>query len=145
MLVTNFVRGFNPKMRITQSQPTVSATLVHHVARGSITPRPNIKRIAQRSVEYTDGSVSNADVIVFATGYKISFPFLSPEIASKVLHDPAANEISLYQNVFHPRLVARGLRRPPTLSLTPAPSQYRRRHRFHRPCPAVVRRSHAHG
>lgn len=90
-------------MRITQSQPTVSATLVHHVARGSIVTRPNIKRINPGSVEFSDGSTASADVIVFATGYKISFPFLSTDIISKVLPDPAANEISLYQNVFHPR------------------------------------------
>ena len=102
-----FGRGFNPKMRITQSQPTVSSTLVHHVARGSIKPRPNVKNISARSVEYTDGSTSVADVIIFATGYKISFPFLSPDITCKILPDPAANEISLYHNVFHPRLVAR--------------------------------------
>ena len=94
-------------MRITQSQPTVSSTLVHHVARGSIKPRPNVKNISARSVEYTDGSTSVADVIIFATGYKISFPFLSPDITCKILPDPAANEISLYHNVFHPRFVAR--------------------------------------
>jgi dimethylaniline monooxygenase (N-oxide forming) len=107
LLPSCFGRGFNPKMRITQSQPTVSSTLVHHVARGSITPRPNVKNISARSVEYTDGSTSVADVIIFATGYKISFPFLSPDITSKILPDPAANQISLYHNVFHPRLVAR--------------------------------------
>jgi dimethylaniline monooxygenase (N-oxide forming) len=103
-------------MRITQSQPTVSATLVHHVARGSIVTRPNIKRINPGSVEFSDGSTASADVIVFATGYKISFPFLSQDITSKVLPDPAANEIFLYQNVFHPRFY-------PPVSLQPRPAQ----------------------
>jgi dimethylaniline monooxygenase (N-oxide forming) len=101
-----FGRGFNPKMRITQSQPTVSATLVHHVARGSIVLRPNIKSISKRSVEFDDGRSASADIIVFATGYKISFPFLSPDVARQVVPDPAANEISLYHNVFHPRHVS---------------------------------------
>ena len=103
MPLSQFIRGLNPKMRITQSQPTVSATLVHHVARGSIVLRPNIKRVRSRSVEFDDGTTSHADALVFATGYKISFPFLSSEITQKVLHGPASNEIQLYQNVFHPR------------------------------------------
>ena len=98
-----FLRGLNPKMRITQSQPTVSATLVHHVARGSIALRPNITRVGASSVEFEDGSTSSADVIVFATGYKISFPFLSPDICQKTLLGSSSNEIQLYQNVFHPR------------------------------------------
>lgn len=101
-----FKWGFNPKMRITQSQPTVSATLVHHVARGSIVLRPNIKSISKRSVEFDDGRSASADIIVFATGYKISFPFLSPDVARQVVPDPAANEISLYHNVFHPSIGA---------------------------------------
>ncbi len=92
-------------MRITQSQPTVSATLVHHIARGSIALRPNISRVRAGGVEFDDGSTSNADVIVFATGYKISFPFLSPDIAHKTQLDSSSNEIQLYQNVFHPRRV----------------------------------------
>jgi dimethylaniline monooxygenase (N-oxide forming) len=92
-------------MRITQSQPTVSATLVHHIARGSIALRPNIRRVSASSVEFDDGSISSADVIVFATGYNISFPFLSPDIAHKTQLDSSSNEIQLYQNVFHPRRV----------------------------------------
>jgi hypothetical protein len=142
-------------MRITQSQPTVSATLVHHVARGSIVLRPNIKRVCARSVEFDDGRCAGADVIVFATGYKISFPFLSPEIAGQILPDPTANEISLYHNVFHPRRVLRcastsstARRRlrhshPPTT--VQRISQHRRPNRLYRPHPAVLRRALAHG
>jgi dimethylaniline monooxygenase (N-oxide forming) len=90
-------------MRITQSQPTVSATLAHHVARGSIALRPNIKSFHHHSVEFEDGCSAIADVVVFATGYKISFPFLPPDVARQVAPDPAHNQISLYRNVFHPR------------------------------------------
>ncbi len=76
MPLSQFIEGLNPKMRITQSQPTVSATLVHHVARGSIVLRPNIKRVRTRSVEFDDGSTSHADAIVFATGYNNIISFL---------------------------------------------------------------------
>jgi hypothetical protein len=106
-------------MRITQSQPTVSSTLAHHVARGSVVLRPNIKSISEHSVQFDDGRSTSADVLVSATGYKISFPFLSPEVARQVMPDPSANEISLYQNVFHPRHVLPQLQQPCLASSPP--------------------------
>jgi cation diffusion facilitator CzcD-associated flavoprotein CzcO len=149
-------------MRITQSQPTVSATLVHHVARGSVTLRPNIKQISSHSAEFDDGSTVAADAIVFATGYKISFPFLSPEIASQVLPRPAANGISLYHNVFHPKYCSylAHLLQPFTVSVPLVPAalqrlvqrlhltfslQHRCPRRVHRAHPAILRRSITYG
>lgn len=53
---------------------------------------------------FSDGSVVKADVVIYATGYKISFPFL-PETVMKV----DDNKVALYKYVFSPEI-------PPTLA-----------------------------
>ncbi|MCA9981063.1 MAG: hypothetical protein KDD89_09520, partial [Anaerolineales bacterium] len=49
-------------------------------------------------VEFVDGSVVPADAIVYATGYKISFPFFDPAF----LDVEKDNNINLYRRVVHP-------------------------------------------
>src|SRR5207302_1306470 len=42
--------------------------------------RPRVSALAGPEVVFADGSRERADVLVFATGYRISFPFLDPEL-----------------------------------------------------------------
>jgi len=64
----------------------------------------------------------DADVIVFATGYKISFPFLSPDIAHKTQLDSSSNEIQALPKRFSPKASSRHVAwvqsGPQTLPLT---------------------------
>lgn len=39
--------NLNPKMKALQAQPTVSPTLVHHIQRGHIAIKPNVKVIVE--------------------------------------------------------------------------------------------------
>lgn len=65
---------------------------------GSVRARPGlVERMGDR-VRFADGSVVAADVIVYCTGYRISFPFLDPSIATV----GAGNEFPLFWNVFKP-------------------------------------------
>lgn len=48
-------------------------------------------------MRFLDGSVEPIDVIVWAIGYKISFPFFAPEFISA-----PDNELLLYRRVFKP-------------------------------------------
>ncbi|KAL5005533.1 hypothetical protein ScPMuIL_018989 [Solemya velum] len=95
--------GLNPKMHSLQTQHTVSPILVHHIQRRKITIVPNIQRIEDKRVYFTDGRSSDFDVIIFATGFKMHLPFLDENIRGKIL-DENTNSIELYKNVFSKEL-----------------------------------------
>ena len=48
---------------------------------------------------FADGSEERADVVVYGTGYKVSFPFFDPALVSA-----PDNDLPLYRRVFHPDL-----------------------------------------
>jgi len=62
-----------------------------------VTVKPTITRFLGDRVEFADGSSIPADVVVLATGYKISFPFLDPDVAGA-----PDNEVNLFHRVFPP-------------------------------------------
>jgi dimethylaniline monooxygenase (N-oxide forming) len=80
------------------SHPTVSADVFDELRRGAITVKPMIAQLDGDEVAFVDGSRVRADLVVLATGYRIVFPFLDPEVLSA-----PANRIELYRNVFDPR------------------------------------------
>jgi dimethylaniline monooxygenase (N-oxide forming) len=89
-----------PDHRIAEAHPTVSSDLLPRIGHGRIKVKPNIERLEGDSVRFVDGSVEKIDRIVYCTGYKISFPFLDPELL-----DPSGdNRIELYRKVVHPDL-----------------------------------------
>jgi cation diffusion facilitator CzcD-associated flavoprotein CzcO len=47
---------------------------------GAIRPKPGVRRLRGRKVEFCDGSVEEIDAIVAATGYRLSFPFLRESV-----------------------------------------------------------------
>jgi dimethylaniline monooxygenase (N-oxide forming) len=86
-----------PNHRLGQAHPTVSGRILDRIQHGTITPKPNIERLDGARVRFTDGSEVEADVIVYCTGYKISFPFFDEDLIAA-----PDNRIELYQRVFHP-------------------------------------------
>ena len=48
-------------------------------------------------MRFADGSVVDADVVVYCTGYKITFPFFDEDLISA-----PDNHIELFRRVFHP-------------------------------------------
>jgi len=73
-----------PRRLILQGHPTVSQDLLYLAARGLIHIKPNIKELQGSRVCFEDDSKALIDLIIYCTGYKISFPFvrkhsLSPE------------------------------------------------------------------
>jgi dimethylaniline monooxygenase (N-oxide forming) len=88
-----------PDHKLGEAHPTISAELLNRIGHGRITPKPNVERLEGDRVRFADGSVERIDRIVYCTGYRISFPFLSPEL----LQAPG-NEVPLYKRVVHPDL-----------------------------------------
>jgi dimethylaniline monooxygenase (N-oxide forming) len=86
-----------PDHKFGEAHPTVSGRILDRIAHGTIAPKPNIRRLDGDEVEFDDGSRAHADVVVYCTGYKISFPFFDPDLISA-----PDNHIELFRRVFHP-------------------------------------------
>lgn len=84
-----------PDHRLGQTHPTVSTRILDRLAHGAITVRPEIEALAGETVRYRDGSTERADLIVCATGYKISFPFFDEELFAA-----PENRLALYKRIF---------------------------------------------
>jgi cation diffusion facilitator CzcD-associated flavoprotein CzcO len=88
-----------PDHKFGEAHPTVSGRILDRISHGAITPKPNIRRLDGDHVEFTDGSREHVDVVVYCTGYKISFPFFDTDLIAA-----PDNHIELYRRVFHPEL-----------------------------------------
>src|SRR5438270_3126247 len=86
-----------PDHRLGEAHPTVSSDILSRLYHGEITPKPNIERLEGDSVRFADGSVEKAEVIVYCTGYKVTFPFFDEGFLSA-----PDNDLPLYRRVFHP-------------------------------------------
>jgi dimethylaniline monooxygenase (N-oxide forming) len=84
-----------PDHKLFEAHPTVSSELLPRLGHGDITVKPNIERFLDgREVRFVDGSSEEIDLVVYCTGYKMTFPFFDP----KVLSAPD-NRLPLYRRV----------------------------------------------
>ena len=88
-----------PDHKIGQAHPTISDHVLPKLTHGDITPKPNIDRLEGDSVRFADGSVEQADVVIYCTGYKVTFPFFDEGFIAA-----PRNDLPLYRRVFHPEI-----------------------------------------
>ncbi|MFO7549014.1 MAG: NAD(P)-binding domain-containing protein [Acidimicrobiia bacterium] len=88
-----------PPNRLLEEHPTVSQELLPLVRGGRIAVRPDVERLDGDRVVFVDGRSDLVDVLVTATGYEISFPFLDREVL-----EVRDNELGLFRRVVHPEL-----------------------------------------
>jgi cation diffusion facilitator CzcD-associated flavoprotein CzcO len=90
-----------PDHKLFESHPIINSQIHHHVGHGNLQLRPNIERLEGNKVRFVDGREDEVDFIIYATGYKITFPFIANEDQAALLnwHDGAPR---LFLNVFHP-------------------------------------------
>jgi dimethylaniline monooxygenase (N-oxide forming) len=86
-----------PDHQFGEAHPTVSGRILDRISHGAVQVKPNIRRLDGDQVEFQDGSRVHADVVVYCTGYKITFPFFDEDFLSA-----KDNRIELYRRVFHP-------------------------------------------
>jgi cation diffusion facilitator CzcD-associated flavoprotein CzcO len=100
-----------PDHKLLEAHPTVSAELPSRLGHGDVVVKPNVDRFAGgRTVRFADGSEEEIDLIVYCTGYKITFPFFDPSLISA-----RENRLPLYRRVVsveHPGLFFVGLIQP---------------------------------
>jgi dimethylaniline monooxygenase (N-oxide forming) len=100
-----------PDHKLLEAHPTVSAELLSRLGHGDIAVKPNLDRFSGgRTVRFVDGSKEEVDLVVYCTGYRITFPFFDENVVSA-----ADNRLSLYRRVAsveHPGLYFIGLIQP---------------------------------
>jgi hypothetical protein len=99
-----------PDHRLGHAHPTISGRILDRLGHGAITYRPMLAALEGDHVRFVDGSRARCDVLVYCTGYKVSFPFFDPAFVSA-----KDNDLPLYRRVFHldvPGLFFVGLLQP---------------------------------
>jgi dimethylaniline monooxygenase (N-oxide forming) len=85
-----------PDHKLGSAHPTISADFLNRIAHGEMTWRPDIESIEEEFVRFADGTREAFDVIVWCTGYKVTFPFFDEGFISA-----PENDLPLYRRVFH--------------------------------------------
>jgi dimethylaniline monooxygenase (N-oxide forming) len=83
--------------KLSQSQEYLA-----YVAEGRIAAKPAIESIDGRTALFADGTTTEFDVIICATGYDLDVSFLSEEIRHTLRAD--ASHLDLHARTFHPDL-----------------------------------------
>ena len=99
-----------PDHDVLEAHPTVSDDLLSRLGHGDIDVKPNVDRFEGSKVFFVDGTAVEADVVVYCTGYQVSFPFLDDTVIRA-----EDNHIDLYRRVVspdHPGLYFVGLIQP---------------------------------
>jgi hypothetical protein len=86
-----------PDHRLGSAHPTVSDDILSRMAHGTITAKPNIAGLTRDGVRFADGSEVQADIVVYCTGYKVTFPFFDPGFIAA-----PDNDLPLFRRTFHP-------------------------------------------
>ena len=87
-----------PKRPLLSEHPTLSQDLLNLSGRGLVKFKPNIKEFKGKTVIFEDETEQDFDMIVYATGYKVTFPFLK----NQSFDVSETNDFRLYKKVIHP-------------------------------------------
>jgi hypothetical protein len=82
------------------AHPSVSADFLTKAGSGDIHMLPEIASLSGREVTLADGSTVEADVIICATGYEMSFPFFSTDDGE--LHPDSDHRYPLFKRMIKP-------------------------------------------
>jgi thioredoxin reductase len=84
-----------PDHKLFEAHPTVSSEFLPRLGHGDILAKPNIERFdGGGTVRFVDGSREEIDLVVYCTGYKITFPFFDPAVFAA-----PQNRMPLYRRV----------------------------------------------
>lgn len=86
-----------PKAGALSIFPIISESLLNRIGDGRIRVRPQVRRFDGRQLEFEDGSRTEADAVIHATGYHLTFPFLQGGLPGQ-----DDNRLRLYLRTFQP-------------------------------------------
>ena len=85
-----------PDHDVLASHPIMNTTVLDHLGHGDLVARPDVASLEGATVHFVDGSAEDYDVVVWATGYRPSFPMLPDEVIDWHGINP-----NLFLNLFH--------------------------------------------
>jgi cation diffusion facilitator CzcD-associated flavoprotein CzcO len=86
-----------PNHNFFEAHPTQSVELPLRLGSGDVVAKPNVTLLDGSTVHFEDGTSTDVDVIIYATGYNITFPFFDPDLISA-----PGNHIRLFKRIFKP-------------------------------------------
>ena len=87
-----------PDHELMEAHPTISQELLSAVGHGRVRIKPDIHRLDEHTIHFENGSRSEVDAVICATGYNVSVPFLPDSIFRA-----QNNHVELYHHVVPPR------------------------------------------
>jgi cation diffusion facilitator CzcD-associated flavoprotein CzcO len=81
-----------------EKRPVVNDEIIDCLHEGRVRPKPTLRRLRGGKVEFSDGSVEEIDVVIAATGYRLSLPFFREGLLG-----PRGDDLELFRGVMHPR------------------------------------------
>jgi hypothetical protein len=85
-----------PDHDLFEAHPTACTTYLDHIVHGRIVPKPGIERIEGKRVYFVDDTSAEVDLLIWATGFRINFPFMDD---SYVLDEQGRSK--LFIHTFH--------------------------------------------
>jgi Flavin-binding monooxygenase-like len=86
-----------PDHRLLESHPIVNSEILPAIRRGEVRPKPDLVELRGDEAVFKDGTSEAVDLIVYATGYRVTFPFLDSEHLNSADGRP-----DFYLHTFHP-------------------------------------------
>ena len=87
-----------PDHRVLESHPIMNTQILHFLAHGDIAAKPDVVRLDGPRVQFADRTAEEVDLIIWATGYHATIPFLAEALPAR---DGAGPE--LFAALFVPR------------------------------------------
>ena len=87
-----------PDHEFGQAHPLLNTQLLHHLAHGDIEVKADLQRLEDRTVHFKDGRAMEVDLILAATGYRATAPYLDESP-----FELRGQRVMQYLNVFNRR------------------------------------------
>jgi amino acid transporter len=84
-----------PDHDLLQSHPIMNTQVLHYLRHGDLIAKPDVERLTEHGVVFTDGSTEQLDLVLLATGYQYRIPFLDESLFTWHRGHPR-----LYLNIF---------------------------------------------
>ncbi|XP_037049491.1 senecionine N-oxygenase-like [Bradysia coprophila] len=107
--------GIDLSMKLLDVAESVTVSVTNRSTLGQIPPeiivREKVRRLTSNGAEFADGSKGSFTVVIYATGYSYSYPFLSVDSGIHVHNDFVQPLYKQIINIYHPTMAFIGIQK----------------------------------